>query len=73
MQLKLTTKIYFTDSAKLFYLAGIFPHLTIQIMKHCCRSSNITYGHSFFNMLDIEDHFVDDPDVDISFPIYGKI
>ncbi|XP_065653997.1 uncharacterized protein LOC100209825 isoform X3 [Hydra vulgaris] len=61
----------FGDNGDYYCLHGMFPHIAIEIMKHCCQSSKITYGHFFVSMLEIEEHFSKDRHIDISFPIYG--
>jgi len=52
-------------------VSGILPHVTKDIMKYCCPKSVVSYGHYFKSILEIEEHFEDDPEIDISFPVYG--
>ena len=59
--------IFFTG----YKISGILPNVTTEMMKYCCSSSKITFGHYFKSIRDIEDHFKEDSEIDVSFPIYG--
>ena len=48
------------------------PHVVREVMNYCCPKSDITFGHQFTSISDIEKHYSDDPELDISFPLYGK-
>lgn len=52
-------------------LSGIIPHITRDAMRFCCPKSNFTFGHLFNSILDIEEHFESDTEIDLSFPVYG--
>eukprot|EP00111_Clytia_hemisphaerica_P020644 TCONS_00060853-protein len=56
---------------KTLTLFGIMPHAIREIMGYCCPKSNVTYGHQFLSIKAIEDHYSDDPELDLSFPLYG--
>lgn len=48
------------------------PHVVREVMNYCCPKSAITFGHQFTSINDIENHYSTDPELDISFPLYGK-
>jgi len=54
-----------------FVLGGIMPHVAREVMNYCCPKSQITFGHQFTSISDVEKHYSDDPELDIAFPLYG--
>ena len=51
---------------------GILPHVVNELMKYCCPKSNISFGHYFQSITEIENHFEDDSEIDFSFPVSGE-
>ena len=52
--------------------SGIVPHVLREILGYCCPKSKVTFGHHFVSMKDIEEHYSNDPEIDFSYPVYGK-
>ena len=51
--------------------SGIFPHITKELIKHCCSKSKITYAKLYPTITKIKDNIEHDSAIDISYPVYG--
>lgn len=54
-------------------ISGIFPHALNEMLGYCCPKSKITYGKLMASIAEIENHFSSELEIDLAFPLHGKL